>query len=41
MKRKIVLGLVVVFLSVLFSSCHMNEICPAYADNDIEIEQNS
>jgi hypothetical protein len=41
MKRKIILGLVVVFASILLSSCHMNEICPAYADSDIEVEQNA
>jgi len=41
MKKKLIIGLLLVlFTSVLFSSCSVNEQCPAYANADqMDVEQ--
>lgn len=38
--KKIGLLLAVVLLIALCTSCHMNQKCPAYADNSEPTEQN-
>jgi len=39
--KKIGLVLAVVLLIALCTSCHMNQKCPAYADNSATVEQNA
>ncbi len=37
MKKKTVLGILLfLFASALFSACSVNELCPAYAQDNVE-----
>ena len=41
MKRKIFLFLAITAIATVLMSCSGTEKCPAYADNEINTEQNS
>jgi|GEM_PF-2693999 len=41
MKRKIFLFLAITAIATVLMSCSVTERCPAYADNEINSEQNS